>query len=98
MSISVIIIRDPDDDDDRDGHRNVGTLRTPNVADSPRRLHQDLESLKADHLLDSITINVFGPKKETGWTKLHNEKFHNLYSSHIIKAIKSRIRWVVCVA
>jgi len=28
-----------DDDDDRDGHRN-GILRTPNVADSPRRLHQ----------------------------------------------------------
>jgi hypothetical protein len=27
-------------DDDRDGHRNVGTIRTPNAADSPRRLHQ----------------------------------------------------------
>jgi hypothetical protein len=24
---------------DRDGHRNVGTIRTPNAADSPRRLH-----------------------------------------------------------
>jgi len=29
-----------DDDDDRDGHRNVGKIRTPNAADSPRRLHQ----------------------------------------------------------
>jgi hypothetical protein len=28
------------DDDDRDGHRNVGILHTPNVADSPRRLYQ----------------------------------------------------------
>jgi hypothetical protein len=28
------------DDDDRDGHRNVGILRTPNATDSPRRLHQ----------------------------------------------------------
>jgi hypothetical protein len=34
------------DDDDRDGHRNVGTIRTPNAADSPRRLHQT-QSLKA---------------------------------------------------
>jgi hypothetical protein len=42
MSISVIIIRvrcDPDDDD-RDGHQNVGILRTPNAADSLRRLYQ----------------------------------------------------------
>jgi hypothetical protein len=30
---------DPDDDD-LDGNRNVGTIRTPNAADSPRRLHQ----------------------------------------------------------
>jgi len=28
------------DYDDRDGHRNVGILRTPNAADSPRRLYQ----------------------------------------------------------
>jgi hypothetical protein len=40
MSISVIIIRERCDDDDREGHRNVGILRTPNAADSPRRLHQ----------------------------------------------------------
>jgi hypothetical protein len=43
-------------DDDRDGHRNVGILRTPNAADSPRRLyqvhsprkHQDLYGLMVD--------------------------------------------------
>jgi hypothetical protein len=28
------------DDDDRDGHRNVGILCTPNAADSPKRLYQ----------------------------------------------------------
>jgi hypothetical protein len=28
------------DDDDRDGQRNVGILRTSNAADSPRRLYQ----------------------------------------------------------
>jgi hypothetical protein len=27
-------------DDDCDGHRNVGTIHTPNAADSLRRLHQ----------------------------------------------------------
>jgi hypothetical protein len=27
-------------DDDQDGHRNVRILRTPNAADSPRRLYQ----------------------------------------------------------
>jgi hypothetical protein len=32
---------DPDDDD-RDEHRNVVILRTPNAADSPRRLYQVL--------------------------------------------------------
>jgi hypothetical protein len=32
-------VSDPDDDG-RDGHRNVGILRTPNTADSLRRLYQ----------------------------------------------------------
>jgi len=32
---------DPDDDDDRDDLRNVGSIRTPDAADSPRRLHQN---------------------------------------------------------
>jgi hypothetical protein len=34
-----VVFSDPDDDD-RDGHRNVGILRTPNATDSQRRLHQ----------------------------------------------------------
>jgi hypothetical protein len=28
------------DDDDQDGQRNIGIQRTPNAADSPRRLYQ----------------------------------------------------------
>jgi hypothetical protein len=40
---------------------------------------------------------IFGPKRDEvtgGWRKLHNEKFHNLYSlSVIIRMIKSRMRW-----
>jgi hypothetical protein len=31
---------DSDDDDDPDGLRNVGSVRTPDAADSLRRLHQ----------------------------------------------------------
>jgi hypothetical protein len=27
-------------DDDRDGSRNVGSIQTPNTADSPRRFHR----------------------------------------------------------
>jgi len=38
-TLSIRVTADPDDDD-RDGHRNVGTIRTPNAADSPRRLDQ----------------------------------------------------------
>jgi hypothetical protein len=33
------------DDDDRDGHRNVGIQHTPNAADSPRRLYQNVTLL-----------------------------------------------------
>jgi hypothetical protein len=33
-------------DDDRDGHRNVGIQRTPNAANSPRRLYQHLSIAK----------------------------------------------------
>jgi hypothetical protein len=40
--IILKLTSDPDDDD-RDGHRNVGTIRTPNAADSPRILHQILK-------------------------------------------------------
>jgi hypothetical protein len=45
-----------------------------------------------------VLRKIFGPKRDevTGeWKKLHNEEFHNLYSSpNIIKQIKSmRMRW-----
>jgi hypothetical protein len=43
-------------DDDRDGHRNVGTLRTPNAADSPRRLHQILLLHQTNGFLDFFLI------------------------------------------
>jgi len=45
-----------------------------------------------------LRIRLFGPKREGvtgGQRTLHNEGFHNLYSSpNIIRAIKSRtMRW-----
>jgi hypothetical protein len=45
-----------------------------------------------------VLRRIFGPRRDevTGdWRKLHNEEFHNLYSSpNIIRMIKSRsMRW-----
>jgi len=37
LSDEVII---PDDNDDRDGPRNVGSIQTSVMTDSPRRLHR----------------------------------------------------------
>jgi hypothetical protein len=50
-----------------------------------------------------VLRRIFGPKKVevTGaWKRLHNEEFHNLYSSsNIIGVIKSRrMRWAELVA
>jgi hypothetical protein len=50
-----------------------------------------------------VLRRIFGPKSDdvTGdWRKLHNEVFHNLYSSpNIIRMIKSRrMRWTRHVA
>jgi hypothetical protein len=43
-------------------------------------------------------LRIFAPKRDEvagGWSKLHNEELHNLYSSpSIIRLIKSRrMRW-----
>jgi hypothetical protein len=45
-----------------------------------------------------VLRRIFGPKRDEmigGWSKLHNEELHNLYSSsNIIRMIKSkRMRW-----
>jgi hypothetical protein len=50
-----------------------------------------------------VLRRIFGPKRDGmtgGWRKLHNEEFHNLYSSpSIIRIIKSRsVGWAGHVA
>jgi hypothetical protein len=52
---------------------------------------------------DRVLRRICRPKRDEvigGWRKLHNEKFHNLYSSpSIIRMIKSRrMRWTWHVA
>jgi hypothetical protein len=54
---------------------------------------------------NQVLRRIFGPKKEEvleGWRRLHNEKFHNLYTSpNIVRVIKTRrMRWeghVACI-
>jgi hypothetical protein len=58
-------------------------------------------ALREDHTLrvieNSVLRKMFGPKRQKvagGWSKLHNEGLHNLYSSNIFGVIKSRkLRW-----
>jgi hypothetical protein len=53
-------------------------------------------------VFENRVLRIFGLKRDevTGeWRKLHNEEFHNLYSSpSIIRIIKLRMRWVGHVA
>jgi len=49
-----------------------------------------------------VLREIFGPewgKLAGGWKRLHNEELHKLCASpHIVRVIKSRIRWVGRVA
>jgi hypothetical protein len=59
-------------------------------------------TLREEHRL-RVLMKIFRPKRDEvtgGWRKLHNEKFHSLYSKpSIIKIIKSRrMRWAEHVA
>jgi hypothetical protein len=57
------------DDDDQDGHWNVSTIRTPNTADSPRRLHQT-QQLKSSRLKINYNITYL-TKQERGDKELN---------------------------
>jgi hypothetical protein len=54
-----------------------------------------------EHILrafeNTVLRRIFGPKREEvagGWTRLHNEELHNLYTSpNIIRVITARVEW-----
>jgi hypothetical protein len=63
-------------------------------------------TLREEHILrvfeNRVLRRIFGPKRDEvigGWTKLHNEEPHNLYSSpSIIRIIRTKkMRWAVHV-
>jgi hypothetical protein len=56
--------------------------------------------LREEHRLrvfeNRVLRRIFGPKREEdgSWRKLNNDELHNLYSSNIVRVIKSRrMRW-----
>jgi hypothetical protein len=61
-------------------------------------------TLREEHRLrvfENGVFRIFGPKREEdgSWRKLHNDEFHNLYSSPNVRVIKSRrMRWTGHVA
>jgi hypothetical protein len=61
--------------------------------------------LREEHRLsvsENRVLRIFGPRREEdgSWRKLHNDEFHNRYSSpNIFRVIKSRrMRWTGHVA
>jgi hypothetical protein len=48
---------------------------------------KEQQRMKVHEILKG-TIRHEMEKELTGWRKVHNEKLHNLYSSHIISMIK----------
>jgi hypothetical protein len=47
-----------------------------------------------------VLRRIFGPKRDEGWRKLHNEELHNLYFSPSVVRITKlrRMRWAGRVA
>jgi hypothetical protein len=56
-------------------------------------IHIGLHTAREEHRLrvfeNRVLRRIFGPKRDEGWRKLHNEELHNVYSSpNIIIMIK----------